>query len=82
MFSVSSQDCLESVEPLPQPSDRTSHGHLHSLVSLGPVRRMNNRSLYKPMEGEALLLLFPLQRFFAQLFLLQENQHIFNNFLN
>lgn len=63
MFSMSFQGCLESVEPLPQPSDRTSHGHLHNLVSLGPVWRMNNRSLYKPVEGGALLLLFPLQRF-------------------
>lgn len=59
------QDCLESVEPLPQPSDRTSHGNLHNLVSLGPVWRMNNRFLYKPVEGGALLvlLLSPLQRF-------------------
>ncbi|TRZ15910.1 hypothetical protein HGM15179_011258 [Zosterops borbonicus] len=53
------QGCLESVEPLPQPSDRTSHGHLHNLVSLGPVWRMNNRSLYKPVEGAGPAVLLP-----------------------
>ncbi|RMB91972.1 hypothetical protein DUI87_31500 [Hirundo rustica rustica] len=53
------QDCLESVEPLPQPSDRTSHGNPHSLVSLGPVWRMNNRFLYKPVEGAGPAVLLP-----------------------
>ncbi|XP_030918246.1 uncharacterized protein LOC115948614 [Geospiza fortis] len=53
------QDCLESVEPLAQPSDRTSHGNLHRLVSLGPVWRMNNRFLYKPEEGAAPATLLP-----------------------
>lgn len=57
-FPCLSQDCLESVEPLPQPSDRTSYGNLHNLVSLGPVWRMNDRFLYKPVEGGALLVLF------------------------
>ncbi|XP_063273702.1 transforming growth factor-beta receptor type 3-like protein [Prinia subflava] len=47
------QGCLEGVEPLPQPSDRTSHGNLHNLVSLGPVWRMNNSFLHKPVEGAA-----------------------------
>ncbi|XP_048184789.1 uncharacterized protein LOC125338270 [Corvus hawaiiensis] len=54
------QDCLESVEPLPQPSDRTSYGNLHNLVSLGPVWRMNNRFLYKPVEGAGLAMLLPI----------------------
>ncbi|XP_017593865.1 PREDICTED: uromodulin-like 1, partial [Corvus brachyrhynchos] len=54
------QDCLESVEPLPQPSDRTSYGNLHNLVSLGPVWRMNNRFLYKPVEGAGPAMLLPI----------------------
>ncbi|XP_031989468.1 nascent polypeptide-associated complex subunit alpha, muscle-specific form-like [Corvus moneduloides] len=53
------QDCLESVEPLPQPSDRTSYGNLHNLVSLGPVWKMNNRFLYKPVEGAGPAMLLP-----------------------
>ncbi|CAN8199069.1 unnamed protein product [Coccothraustes coccothraustes] len=54
------QECLESVEPLAQPSDRTSHGSLLQLVSLGPVWRMNNRFLYKPEEGAAAATLLPM----------------------
>ncbi|KAL2295761.1 hypothetical protein Nmel_017282 [Mimus melanotis] len=53
------QGCLESVEPLPQPGDRSSHGNLHSLVSLGPVWRTNNRFLYKPGQGAGPATLLP-----------------------
>ncbi|XP_009470559.1 PREDICTED: uncharacterized protein LOC104019062 [Nipponia nippon] len=45
------QDCFESVEPLFQPSDRNSYGNLHNLISFGPVLRMKNRFLYKPVEA-------------------------------
>ncbi|PKU43777.1 mucin-5ac-like isoform x1 [Limosa lapponica baueri] len=44
------QDCFESVEPLLQPSDRNSYGNLHNLISFGPVFRMKNKFLYKPVE--------------------------------
>ncbi|KAM9657724.1 uncharacterized protein ACIBXB_009495 isoform 3-T3 [Morphnus guianensis] len=46
------QDCSESIEPLLQPSDRNSYENLHNLISFGPVLRMKNRFLYKPMQGE------------------------------
>ncbi|XP_074892838.1 uncharacterized protein LOC142034909 isoform X1 [Buteo buteo] len=45
------QDCFESMEPLLQPSDRNSYETLHNLISFGPVLRMKNRFLYKPVEA-------------------------------
>ncbi|XP_027555256.1 proline-rich protein 36-like isoform X2 [Neopelma chrysocephalum] len=53
------QDCLESVEPVLQPSDRNSHGNLHNLISFGPVWRMKDRFLYKPVEGPGSAVLLP-----------------------
>ncbi|KAM6044831.1 uncharacterized protein LJ206_018727 isoform 2-T2 [Theristicus caerulescens] len=54
------QDCFESVEPLSQPSDRNSYGNLHNLISFGPVLRMKNRFLYKPVEGPDSAMLVPI----------------------
>ncbi|KAM6370543.1 uncharacterized protein J5M81_013527 isoform 1-T1 [Pluvialis apricaria] len=53
------QDCFESVEPLLQPSDRNSDGNLHNLISFGPVLRMKNKFLYKPVEGPDSAMLVP-----------------------
>lgn len=46
-----SQDCFESAEPILEPSDRSSYRNPHNLISFGPVLRMNNRILRKPVEG-------------------------------
>ncbi|XP_027511532.1 mucin-5AC-like isoform X2 [Corapipo altera] len=54
------QDCLESVEPVLQPSDRNSHGNLHNLISFGPVWRMKDGFLYKPVEGPGSAVLLPI----------------------
>ncbi|KAJ7424938.1 hypothetical protein BTVI_04560 [Pitangus sulphuratus] len=54
------QDCLESVEPVLQPSDRNSYGNLHNLISFGPVWRMKDRFLYKPVEGPSSAVLLPI----------------------
>ncbi|XP_037265891.1 uncharacterized protein LOC119158267 isoform X1 [Falco rusticolus] len=54
------QDCFESVEPLIQPSDRNTYGNLHNLISFGPVLRMKNRFLYKPVEGPDSAMLVPI----------------------
>ncbi|XP_075298575.1 uncharacterized protein LOC142364070 isoform X2 [Opisthocomus hoazin] len=54
------QDCFESVELLLQPSDRNSYGNLHKLISLGPILRMKNRFLSKPMEGPDSAMLVPI----------------------
>ncbi|XP_032565622.1 proline-rich protein 36-like isoform X2 [Chiroxiphia lanceolata] len=54
------QDCLESVEPVLQPSDRNSPGNLHNLISFGPVWRMKDGFLYKPVEGPGSAVLLPI----------------------
>ncbi|XP_014805043.1 PREDICTED: mucin-17-like [Calidris pugnax] len=54
------QDCFESVEPLLQPSDRNSYGNLHNLISFGPVFRMKNKFLYKPVESPDSAMLVPI----------------------
>ncbi|CAM9863327.1 unnamed protein product [Bubo scandiacus] len=54
------QDCFESVEPFLQSSDRNSYGNLHNLISFGPVLRMKNRFLYKPVEGPDTAMLVPI----------------------
>ncbi|XP_068772821.1 streptococcal hemagglutinin-like isoform X2 [Struthio camelus] len=54
------QDCFESVEMLPPPSDRNSYGDLHNLISFGPVLRMKNRFLNKPVEGPDSAMLVPI----------------------
>ncbi|XP_064380284.1 tetratricopeptide repeat protein 12 isoform X4 [Dromaius novaehollandiae] len=53
------QDCFESVEMLPPPSDRNSYGNLHNLISFGPILRTKNRFLYKPVEGPDSAMLVP-----------------------
>ncbi|XP_067166344.1 uromodulin-like 1 [Apteryx mantelli] len=54
------QDCFESVEMLPPPSDRNSYGNLHNLISFGPILRTKNRFLYKPVEGPDSAMLVPI----------------------
>ncbi|KAM6043161.1 uncharacterized protein VSU04_014026 isoform 2-T2 [Chlamydotis macqueenii] len=54
------QDCFESVEPFLQPSDRSSYRNLHNLISFGPVLRMKNRFLYKPVESPGSAMLVPI----------------------
>ncbi|KAM6238370.1 uncharacterized protein LJ264_013120 [Porphyrio hochstetteri] len=54
------QDCFESVETILQPSDRSSHGDLHNLISFGPVLRMKNGFLHKPLAGPDSALLVPI----------------------
>ncbi|KAK4809570.1 hypothetical protein QYF61_017002 [Mycteria americana] len=63
------QDCFESAEPLLQPSDRNSYGNLHNLISFGPVLRMKNRFLYKPVEGGSPVFFFSLSVSLLQKFL-------------
>ncbi|XP_028940271.1 mucin-5B-like [Antrostomus carolinensis] len=47
-------------EPLLQPSDRNSYGNLHNLISFGPVLRMKNKFIYKPVEGPDSAMLIPI----------------------
>ncbi|XP_062450684.1 uromodulin-like 1 [Rhea pennata] len=54
------QDCFESVEMLPPPTNRNSYGNLHNLISFGPILRMKNRFLYKPVEGPDSAMLVPI----------------------
>ncbi|XP_021135129.1 uncharacterized protein [Anas platyrhynchos] len=54
------QGCIDSVEPLPQPGDRNSPGQLRNLISFGPVLRLKDRFLYKPVQGPDSAVLVPI----------------------
>ncbi|XP_032861449.2 mucin-17-like [Tyto alba] len=54
------QNCFETAEPFLQSSDRNSYGNLHNLISFGPVLRMKNKFLYKPVEGPDTAMLVPI----------------------
>ncbi|XP_010220220.1 PREDICTED: uncharacterized protein LOC104574654 [Tinamus guttatus] len=54
------QDCFESVEMLPPQRVSNSYGNLQNLISFGPILRMKNKFLYKPVEGPDSAMLVPI----------------------